>query len=159
VTGSQRAADLLALLVETFEHTITVGLYAPDLQPTAEQVRFFLLHRLGHEPVEVLRAMYFASNGALLHERECARGDSASCLPAPREIVRTALSLGANAVVLAHNHPSGSPKPSAHDVRFSASVANALALVDAALIDHLIIAAGQVTSMRQLGLLPEPVVK
>ena len=155
LTGDGRTAEFLALLIEAFNHTIEAGIHAPDVHPTAEQVSFFLLHRLSHEPVEVMYAMFFNASGSLIHERELARGSYASCLPSPREIARTALTLGAAAVVLAHNHPSGSSLPSKHDVRFSLEVAGALALADATLVDHLIVANGMTSSMRKLGHLPD----
>jgi DNA repair protein RadC len=154
LTGDGHLADYLALLVEVFNHTIEVGLKAPEVRPMAKQVEFFLLHRLNHEKVEVLYGLFFSANGALLHERELGRGNMVSCHPSPAEIARTALSLGAAAVVLAHNHPSGSAEPSAHDVRFSAAVAASLSLAEAVLVDHLVIGNGAVVSMRRSGLLP-----
>ena len=155
LTGSSTAAEFLSLLVAAFDHTIHVGLRAPDVQPNAEQVAFFLLHRLSHEPVEVLYGLFFNGNGSLIHDRELARGSLSACLSTPSEIARTALALGASAVVLAHNHPSGSSNPSACDIHFSAEVAASLALADAALIDHLIVAGGITVSMRRLGCLPK----
>ncbi|WP_164155603.1 JAB domain-containing protein [Sandarakinorhabdus rubra] len=155
MTGDEKVADLFNLLIKSFNHTIEVGLRAPNLHPTAEQVRVFLLSRLGLERVEVLYALFFGANGSLIHERELARGNRTACLPCPREIARIALTVGASAVVLAHNHPSGSLQPSRDDVQFSAQVAAALSLTDAALIDHLIVANGATQSMRQLGLLSE----
>jgi DNA repair protein RadC len=155
MTGDEKVADFFDLLVRSFNHTMEVGLRAPSVHPTAEQVRIFLLNRLNHEKVEVLYALFFGANGSLIHERELARGNSSACLPCPREIARTALSIGAAAIVLAHNHPSGSPQPSNEDVRFSAQVAASLSLADAVLVDHLIISNGISLSMRQLGLLPK----
>jgi DNA repair protein RadC len=128
---------------------------APDVHPNAEQVSFFLLHRLGFEQIEVLYGLFFNATGALIHERELARGGFSSCLPTPSDIARVALNLGAAAVVLAHNHPSGSARPSAHDVHFSGEVAASLSLADAVLVDHLIVANGVTASMRKLGCLPE----
>lgn len=154
LTGDGHLADYLALLVEVFNHTIEVGLKGPEIHPMAKQVEFFLLHRLNHEKVEVLYGLFFNANGALLHERELGRGNMVSCHPSPAEIARTALSLGAAAVVLAHNHPSGSAEPSAHDVRFSAAVAASLSLAEAVLVDHLVIGNGAAISMRRSGLLP-----
>jgi DNA repair protein RadC len=155
LTGDKKVADYIALLAEAFNHTIEVGLRAPTIHPQAQQVQFFLLHRLNHEKVEVLYGLFFDACGALLHERELGRGSLISCHPSPTDIARTALSLGAAAVVLAHNHPSGSIQPSAHDIRFSADVAASLTLADAVLIDHLVIANGVTSSMRRLGMLPD----
>jgi DNA repair protein RadC len=159
LTRNPAAAEFLALLVEAFNHTTEAGLRAPDVHPTAELVSFFVMHRLSLEPVEVLYALFFNATGSLIHERELARGSFSHCLPSPPGIARIALTLGAAAVVLAHNHPSGIPDPSAHDVRFSADVAASLALADAVLVDHLIVANGTVASMRKLGCLPPETVR
>lgn len=153
--GGDRIADLFRLLLEVFEHAVEVGLRAPEVRPDAEFVRFYLMHRLNHERVEVLYGLFFNSAGLLIHECELARGSESACSASPQEIARRALALGAAAVVLAHNHPSGSPQPSAHDIQFSSEVATALVLADAALIDHLIIANGTTASMRTMKLLPE----
>lgn len=158
LTGDPRLADYLAVLVEVFNHTIEVGLKRLEIHPMAKQVEFFLLNRLNHEKVEVLYGLFFDAGGALLHERELGRGNMISCHPSPAEIARTALTLGAAAVVLAHNHPSGSAKPSAYDVRFSAAVAASLSLAESVLVDHFVIGNGSAVSMRRLGLLPEEMV-
>ncbi|MCU0890659.1 MAG: hypothetical protein MUE77_02685 [Sandarakinorhabdus sp.] len=157
ITGDDRVASFLALVVQAFGHMMAVGLRAPDIRPGAEQVRLFMLHRLNHEKVEVLYGLFFHANGSLLHERELARGNLSICMPSACEIARTALSIGAVAVVLAHNHPSGSAQPSRQDVRFSANVAASLSLADAVLIDHFVVANGTTTSMRKLGLLPDSI--
>lgn len=155
ITGDDRVANLLALLARGYDHMLKVGMRAPDARPTADQVKLFLLSRLNHERVEVLYGLFFCPSGSLLHERELARGNASVCVPSAKEIARTALAVGAAAVVLGHNHPSGSAQPSRQDVRFSAEVAASLWLADAVLIDHLVIANGIAASMRHLGLLPE----
>ena len=57
----------------------------------------------------------------------------------PREIVKAALYANAAAVILAHNHPSGQPLPSAADRRITERIKSALALVDIRVLDHIII--------------------
>ena len=57
----------------------------------------------------------------------------------PREIVKAALSANAAAVILAHNHPSGQPEPSAADKRITERIKNALALLDIRVLDHIIV--------------------
>lgn len=58
----------------------------------------------------------------------------------PREIVRRAVELGAAAVIVAHNHPSGVPEPSEADRLITRRLRAALELVDVRVLDHLIIA-------------------
>ncbi len=67
--------------------------------------------------------------------------------------LRVALRAGASSFILVHNHPSGDPTPSRHDVTFTARVAAAAALVGAPLVDHVIVARGGHVSLLERGLL------
>jgi DNA repair protein RadC len=69
------------------------------------------------------------------------------------EILKKALSLGADAIVLAHNHPSGDASPSGADEAGTRALAAAAAGVDIRLHDHLIFAGSECRSFRALGLL------
>jgi DNA repair protein RadC len=53
--------------------------------------------------------------------------------------VKAALSANAAGVILAHNHPSGQPVPSAADKRITVRITNALALLDIRVLDHIIV--------------------
>ena len=65
----------------------------------------------------------------------------------PREVVRRALRCNAAAVIVAHNHPSGSPEPSAADRAVTARLKQALGLVDVRLLDHVIVGGRLTLSM------------
>ena len=64
----------------------------------------------------------------------------------PREVVKEALAVNAAAVVLAHNHPSGSVEPSRSDEFLTQTLKTALALVDVRVLDHLVVAGAEVRS-------------
>ena len=78
----------------------------------------------------------------------------------PREVFRGAITSGAAAVVVAHNHPSGDPTPSAEDIRITRQLVEAGRVLDIRVLDHVVIgrpnAAGNGTpgflSMRECGL-------
>ncbi len=70
---------------------------------------------------------------------------------APRTLTIDALAFRAEAVVMAHNHPSGDPEPSRHDLDHVRRVSRALSAVDVRLLDHLVIAGEAVTSLRAMG--------
>jgi len=70
----------------------------------------------------------------------------------PREIVRRALDLGASAVILVHNHPSGDPTPSQADIRLTKDIIAAAQPLGIRIHDHLIIGRGQHASLKALGL-------
>lgn len=74
----------------------------------------------------------------------------------PRVLVRRALELNAAAVVVCHNHPSGSPDPSRADEMLTHTLKQALALVDVRLLDHLVVGGpepSQMVSFAEKGLL------
>ena len=71
----------------------------------------------------------------------------------PREILKAAIEEGASAIILAHNHPSGDPVPSAGDIEMTRRLADTAQALGIALADHLIIAAAGNFSFRENGLL------
>jgi DNA repair protein RadC len=70
-----------------------------------------------------------------------------------RRILEEALRLGASGIVIAHNHPSGDPQPSAEDVEATRELADTASRLGMRLLDHLIFAGGETCSLRSLGLL------
>lgn len=68
-----------------------------------------------------------------------------------RTVAVDALTFGAVGVVMAHNHPSGDATPSARDVAFTRALAAGLRTLEMVLLDHLVIAGDEVTSLRAVG--------
>jgi DNA repair protein RadC len=66
-------------------------------------------------------------------------GTATSTLVAPREVFRGAILAGATALVVAHNHPSGDPSPSAADVQITRVLREASKIIDIELLDHVIV--------------------
>lgn len=89
-------------------------------------------------------------NGLIKHERQ-QRGTIDHTPVYPREVVKRALDLGASALILLHNHPSGDPTPSKADITVTQDIKKAAAPLGVILHDHLIIARGGHVSLRDLG--------
>jgi DNA repair protein RadC len=70
-----------------------------------------------------------------------------------REIVIDAAHHGSAAILLAHNHPSGDPRPSVSDLRATRRLATAVEALDCRVLDHLVFAGGECRSLRRLGFL------
>lgn len=66
-----------------------------------------------------------------------------------RTILRAALLQNAASIVIAHNHPSGNPEPSASDIKFTAKLNDACKLMDINLLDHVILASKSCYSFEQ----------
>ncbi len=71
----------------------------------------------------------------------------------PREVIRRALDLGATALILVHNHPSGSPEPSRADIQITNRIAEAGRLLGITVHDHLIIGREGHVSLKAKGLI------
>lgn len=80
-------------------------------------------------------------------------GTVSSSLVHPREVFKAALLSGATAIVLAHNHPSGDPEPSADDVSLTRRLAAGGTLLGVEILDHVIVAEERHVSLRERGLL------
>lgn len=71
----------------------------------------------------------------------------------PREVIRRALDIGATALILVHNHPSGSPQPSRADIEITNRIAEAGRLLGISVHDHVIIGREGHVSLRAKGLI------
>lgn len=71
----------------------------------------------------------------------------------PREVFRQALRDGASGVIVAHNHPSGDPEPSAPDIEITRRLAQAADLIGIRFLDHIIIGDGKLVSLKERGLI------
>jgi len=118
-----------------------------------DQVIDYLRTRMGHSRIEHFRALFLDSQHRLIADEELARGTVNHTPAYPREIVKRALEHNAVGVVLAHNHPSGDPRPSKADLAVTRQVKAGLATVSIELYDHLIIGAVSETSFAREGLL------
>lgn len=113
--------------------------------------RYLLPYFLGRQ-VETVFLLCLNANCNVISCRVVEEGELNSATISPRTIVQIALAEKASTVVLAHNHPSGVALPSREDVLATKRLAAALATVDVALFDHLIIADDDFVSLVQSGL-------
>jgi DNA repair protein RadC len=70
-----------------------------------------------------------------------------------REVIARAIALGATALIIVHNHPSGDPTPSNHDIRLTRDLVEAGRHMKITIHDHVIVGAQGRTSMRAVGLI------
>ncbi len=115
-------------------------------------VRDYLTLNLATKPHEVFAVMFLDSQHRLIAFEEMFKGTLTQTSVYPREVVVRALHHQAAAVVLAHNHPSGSPQPSKADEALTKTLKTTLALVDVRVLDHFVVAGLNTTSMAELGM-------
>lgn len=102
---------------------------------------------------EEFHVMFLNSQHCLIETKMMFRGTVDSASIYPREVAKEALALNASAVILAHNHPSGSTLVSAADKQITDRLKTALDLFDVRVLDHMIVAGENVVSMAERGLL------
>ncbi|MDK6080257.1 MULTISPECIES: RadC family protein [Massilia] len=139
----QAAIELTRRAVaEEFERE---GMCSPDA------VRAWLRHQFALQAHESFVVLFLDVKNRLINYEEMFRGTLTHTSVYPREVVKAALRRNAAAVILAHNHPSGVPEPSEADLRLTASLVQALALVDIRVLDHFVVAGSQVHSFAEHG--------
>ena len=98
-------------------------------------------------------ALLLDNRHRLIRLSPIAVGSLSATLVHPRELFKEAIAASAAAVILAHNHPSGDPEPSAHDREITRRLADAGALLGIEVVDHLIVGTAGVVSLRAAGVL------
>lgn len=96
---------------------------------------------------EQLRGLYLNSRYQVIHDEVISVGTLTSNIVHPREVFQPALQKGAIAIIIAHNHPSGSLEPSQADIIVTEQLIEAGKVLGIDLIDHLIIANNRYTSI------------
>lgn len=117
-------------------------------------VRDLLRLRMAELEHETFVALWLNAQNRLIEFEELFRGTLTQASVYPREIVKAALAANAAGVILAHNHPSGTPDPSPADMALTRAIKHALALVDVHVLDHFIVAGAEIPlSFSERGLL------
>ena len=148
--GPARACKLSAAL-ELCGRYLAAGLERGEaLTDPAAAGRYFTQRLRGH-PHEVFAALFLDSRHHALAFEELFSGTIDGAEVHPREVVRRALAHNAAAVIVGHNHPSGSAEPSAADRAVTARLKQSLALVDVRLLDHFVVGDGAPVSMASRG--------
>jgi DNA repair protein RadC len=109
---------------------------------------------MGAETKEQFRLIFLDRKNRLLSDEVHQHGTIDHTPVYPREVVQRALEVGAGAIVMVHNHPSGDPQPSREDIAMTNAIAAACKPLDIVLHDHIIIGrGGETASFKGLGLL------
>ena len=149
--GPAKRAELMAVL-ELARRAMAQQLREREVFDSPQAVQHYLQLHLAGRTHEVFAVLFLDSGNRLIAMEELFRGTLTQTSVYPREVVLRALHHQAAAVVLAHNHPSGSVQPSRADEALTQTLKTTLALVDVRVLDHVIVAPGQALSMAEKGL-------
>lgn len=121
---------------------------------TPEDAAIYLEPTLGERDYEVVVSLLLDTRNNVIKQLVVADGQLDSAFINPRKIVRDALLYNAKAMILAHNHPSGDPKPSPDDMNSTQNLTSIMGSIGITVLDHIVIGRNDFASMKQLGMFP-----
>lgn len=151
--SSRRAVQLLQVVGLVARRALLEEFEAGRSISSSVELENYLKLTLSHEKVEVVKVIYLNQKNKLIKDEILFRGSVSHCQFYPRELIRRVIELNASSIIIAHNHPSGEPQPSAADIAITRDVQAAVATIGVRLHDHVIVGAGKCFSLACSGLL------
>ncbi len=108
---------------------------------------------MAHLTIERVRVLYLDTRNRLIDDHHVGDGSVDEAAIHPREVIRRAMDVGASALILVHNHPSGNPEPSRADIQITQRIAEAGRLLGVTVHDHVIVGSEGHVSLRSKGLI------
>ncbi len=150
--GPAKYVQLQAVL-EMARRALNEDMKLSDMLQSPAAVRDYLRLTLTALPHEVFMAVFLNAQNRVIVVEELFRGTLTQTSVYPREVIKRALAHNAAALIVAHNHPSGTAEASTADRTLTRTLKEALALVDVRMLDHFIVAPGASLSFAEQGLL------
>jgi DNA repair protein RadC len=113
----------------------------------------YLHAQMAHRRTEEVRILFLNAKNVLIANEALWQGSVDEASVHVREVIARAIALGATALIIVHNHPSGDPTPSQQDIRLTRDLVDAGRHMKVTVHDHVIIGAQGRTSMRAMGLI------
>jgi DNA repair protein RadC len=120
---------------------------------SGDKVIEFCRAQLARSDVEEFHLLFLDRKNGLMKAEKQARGTVDHTPVYPREVVKRALELGASALILVHNHPSGDPEPSRADIEMTRAIVQAAGTLGITVHDHIIVGRHGHTSFRARGII------
>lgn len=139
------------LLIEQARKLLRASVRKGKQLTSPDDVRDFLLFTLALRENEVFGVVLLDNQNRVQVWRELFQGSVNETPIYPREVVKLALQHNAAAIILVHNHPSGSTEVSAQDRHITQRLQQALELIDVRVLDHFIVAGDCTVSMAECG--------
>ncbi len=150
---AHRTARNLRLIRLAADHYLQQRAYGGEPLTDPRALHDYVRARIGSLPTEEVWVYHLDPAHRLVAEELVARGTIDRAFTFPRQVVSSAISHNASAIIVAHNHPSGSLEPSDYDRNLTRALTVALSSVDLKLLDHLIVTSDSVYSFRTNSLL------
>ncbi len=149
----RQIVDFLVAVRVAMLHSLRTELGQSPILSTSEALTDYLFASMAYKQIEHLRVLFLNSSNRLLRDEVMAQGTVNQAPLYPREILKRALEIGATALIIVHNHPSGDPSPCQADVKATAHLVAAARPLEIAIHDHIIVARTGWRSLRAEGLI------
>jgi DNA repair protein RadC len=150
--GETAAVSLLAVR-EAAVRMLQGDVIAQPVLSNWQSLMDYLRVAMGHAKVEQFRILFLNRKNILIADERQQEGTVDHTPVYPREVIKRALDLGASALILVHNHPSGDPTPSQADIEMTKDLRDAGDKLGISLHDHVIVSKSGHTSFKALGFL------
>ena len=147
------AVDQIQLVQTALRQALRSRLFQGPLLSNEEALIEYLTFTMAYAATERFRVLFLDARNCPLRDAVIATGCIRGVVIHPREIMRRAMEVGATALILVHNHPSGDAAPSAADIETTRCVAAAAKVMGLHLHDHMIVARSGHSSLKRLGVL------
>ncbi|MDR3253657.1 MAG: DNA repair protein RadC [Endomicrobium sp.] len=132
---------------------LSLDIKEKDILASPENVKDYLISTLSGEKVEKFYAIILNAGNRVVNCLEIESSTVSKALLIPRKIAETALKFRAVSVIIAHNHPGGTLKPSQNDINATVAVKKALESIEVLLLDHIIISHNNYFSFKEYNLM------
>lgn len=150
---SENTATALKIVTASAQNFLKSDLIQKPVLNNWTRLMDYCQATMAHETREHFRILFLNKKNELIADEIQGSGTVDHTPAYPREIMKRALELGATALILMHNHPSGDPKPSEADILMTEKIILAAEPFSITIHDHIIISRNGYTSMRNEGLI------
>jgi DNA repair protein RadC len=144
--GAARASQLLAAIEAGRRTLVRSRSERPQILKSRDAAEL-LIPQFGSQPVEHFGVLLLDTKHRVMRMSVVSAGSLDTSIAHPREVFREAARVGAAAIVLFHNHPSGDPRPSKDDIVLTRRLVSAGELMGISVLDHVIVAEQRFHSM------------
>lgn len=149
--GYKQADD--ANIIEGARQVLRTSALKQGAEITSAAYAAKILETYLHGDIEIFGCLYLDGQNHVIEFAELFTGTVDKAAVFPREVVKKALLLGASAIILCHNHPSGNPKPSSEDEKVTKAIKEGCKLLEIKVLDHIIVANDNHYSFMESGIL------
>ena len=150
---SESTAAALKAITATAHRSLKQELMKKPVLNSWTRLMDYCVATMAHESREHFRILFLNKKNEMIADEIQGSGTVDHTPAYPREIMKRALELGATALILVHNHPSGDPKPSQADIDMTRAIIKAAEPFSIVIHDHVIVARGGYASFKNLGLI------